>query len=122
MQSNSTTVEEEKLADERRKLEADKTIIGEEKEKLLRELSVKEESLKKEKTEREKMRQKIQAMESKLLKGSNTNFVEKTNKQQRALEQQRIALNEILKAERQAAQELELKVSKNDYAIANYFF
>lgn len=97
---------EAKLAVERELLESDTTMITEEKEKLRQELNQKEAVLLRQKKDKEMVAKKIKALESKLLSG-NTNMVERTNEQQKILEQQRADLIERRKAEREAAKLLE---------------
>lgn len=106
---------ESRLAIERELVENDTSLIGAEKEKLLTELTNKEAALKKERAEQEALRQRLQAMESKLLSGtgvvvinqSGGNMVEHTNEQQKMLEKRRNEVTERRRAEKAAAQELE---------------
>ncbi len=103
-----------KLAVERDLLENDTTMLTAEKEKLLADLTRKEEALTKARKEQEAVRSKIKAMESKLLKGDGAEnsgggniMVERTNEQQKELEKRRADLAERRKAERDARRQLE---------------
>ncbi len=104
-----------KLAVERDLLENDTTMLTAEKERMLTELSVKEQTLNKHRKEQEAMRAKIKAMESKLLSGQGgggeesegTNMVERTNAQRRELERRKQHLAERRRAERDAKRQLE---------------
>ena len=61
---------ESRLAVERELLETDTTLLGAEREKLLKDLAAKEEKLRREKEEQGMMMAKIVALESKLISGS----------------------------------------------------
>ena len=127
---------EHRLAVERELLEADTGMLDNEKEKLLSELSAKENKLKAEREEREKVVARIKALESKLLSGtgmggvtdnsagvgsgSGNNIVEHTNEQQKILEKRRADLAERRKAERSAAQELEAKEEQGEELEKTY--
>jgi len=104
---------ENRLAIERELLENDTTLLGAEKEKLVKELNDKEIALKKEKAEQDTIRQKLKAMESKLLSGkgailqTGASMVDHTNEQQKKLEKQKQEVAERRRAQQQAAHELE---------------
>ncbi|KAK2186663.1 hypothetical protein NP493_192g03000 [Ridgeia piscesae] len=80
--------EKEKLEREKEAVMNDKTMIAEEKEKLLKVMAAKEEKLNKEKEAKDMLAKKINAMESKLLCGGK-NIIDHTNEQQKALELRR---------------------------------
>uniref|UniRef100_A0A0K2TUX2 Kinesin-like protein n=1 Tax=Lepeophtheirus salmonis TaxID=72036 RepID=A0A0K2TUX2_LEPSM len=110
-----------KLAVERELLEGDTSLLAEEKKHLLHKLENKENELKKQVSEREKMVNKIKAMESKLIKGDGScNMIEKTNQQQRVLEQQKTDLYERKRLERLTAQELEATEEQGEVLENSY--
>lgn len=80
--------QEEKLEAEKQRILSDKSLIAEEKEKLLLEARHKAERLQQESESKEVLAKKIQAMESKLLHGGR-NIVDHTNEQQRILDQKK---------------------------------
>ena len=96
---------ENRLAIERELLENDTTLLGAEKEKLVKELNDKEIALKKEKAEQDTIRQKLKAMESKLLSGkgailqTGASMVDHTNEQQKKLEKQKQEVAERRRAQ-----------------------
>ena len=104
---------ENRLVIERELLENDTSLLGAEKEKLVAELNNKEAALQKQKAEQESARQKLQALESKLLSGkgeilqAGSSMVDHTNEQQKILEKRKKEVAEHRKAQEQAAQELE---------------
>ena len=128
---------EHRLAVERELLEADTGMLDNEKEKLMSELSAKENALKSQREEREKVAERIKQLESKLLSGSglgggtnntepgvgsgsSNNIVEHTNEQQKILEKRKADLAERRKAERNAAQELEAKEEQGEELEKTY--
>ena len=127
---------EHRLAVERELLEADTGMLDNEKEKLMSELSAKENALKAQREEREKVAERIKQLESKLLSGSGlgggpnitpgegsgsgNNIVEHTNEQQKILEKRKADLAERKKAERNAAQELEAKEEQGEELEKTY--
>ena len=125
-----------RLLVERELLEADTGMLDNEKEKLLSDLSAKENALKSQREDREKVVSKIQALESQLLSGtgmggtknntpgvgsgSSNNIVEHTNEQQKILEKRKADLAERKKLERNAAQELEAKEEQGEELEKTY--
>ncbi|CAL1529612.1 unnamed protein product [Lymnaea stagnalis] len=97
-----------KLDQEKEAILGNQSLIAEEKEKLLNELTEKENRLQQEKEQRDVLATKIKAMESKLLVGGKT-IVDHTNEQQRALEQRRREIAEQQRKEREMQQKLEEK-------------
>ncbi|KAL3841790.1 hypothetical protein ACJMK2_019899 [Sinanodonta woodiana] len=97
-----------KLEEDKKAILSNKSLIAEEKEKMLSELQDKESKLLKEKEARDSLASKIKAMESKLLMGGK-NIMDHTNEQQRALEQRRIEIAEQKRREREMQQKLEQK-------------
>lgn len=98
--------EQKKLESEKQAILSNKSIIAEEKEKLLSNLNDKEERLQREREAKDALVKKIQAMESKLLCGGK-NIVDHTNEQQRALEQRRLEIAEQQRREREIQKKLE---------------
>ncbi|BFZ03931.1 hypothetical protein BsWGS_06971 [Bradybaena similaris] len=97
-----------RLEQEKEAILSNQSLIAEEKEKLLGELTDKESRLVQEKEQRDLLATKIKAMESKLLVGGK-NIVDHTNEQQRALEQRRREIAEQQRKEREMQQKLEEK-------------
>ncbi|XP_074659875.1 kinesin-II 95 kDa subunit-like [Tubulanus polymorphus] len=100
--------QEDKLEKEKQDILNNKSLIEEEKQKLLGDLQEKEDVLKKESEMKDALMNKIKAMQSKLLMGGK-NIVDHTNEQQRALEQRRQEIAEKQRLEREMAQTLEEK-------------
>lgn len=105
--------EEDYLNEQQAHLEAEKkailnnqNLIAEEKEKLLHEMTRKQEQLRKEQEAQAKLSTKIKAMESKLLSGGK-NIIDHTNEQQRALEQRRQEIIDQKRREREVQQQLD---------------
>nr|AUN27682.1 kinesin-like protein KIF3B [Phascolosoma esculenta] len=105
--------EEEYMKEQQAKLDKEeeaiinnKSLIAEEKTKLLGDMEEKEKKLQKEKEAKEALAAKIKAMESKLLTGGK-NIVDHTNEQQRELDQRRREIAEQKKREREIQQQLE---------------
>ncbi|KAI0207462.1 Kinesin-like protein KIF3B [Lamellibrachia satsuma] len=98
--------EKAKLEREKEAVMNDKTMIAEEKEKLLKDMAAKEEKLNKEKEAKDMLAKKIAAMESKLLCGGK-NIIDHTNEQQKALELRRHEIAEQKRTEREMEQKLE---------------
>ncbi|KAH9500474.1 Kinesin-like protein kif3b [Bulinus truncatus] len=97
-----------KLEREKEAILGNQSLIAEEKEKLLSELTDKENRLQQEREQRDSLATKIKAMESKLLVGGKT-IVDHTNEQQRALEQRRREIAEQQRKEREMQQKLDEK-------------
>ncbi|KAK6972865.1 Kinesin-like protein kif3b [Biomphalaria glabrata] len=97
-----------KLDQEKEAILGNQSLIAEEKEKLLSELTEKENRMQQEREQRDLLATKIKAMESKLLVGGKT-IVDHTNEQQRALEQRRREIAEQQRKEREMQQKLEEK-------------
>ncbi|XP_060082890.1 kinesin-II 95 kDa subunit-like [Ylistrum balloti] len=100
--------QEAKLEEQKNAILSNQTMIQEEKDRILQEISDREEKLKKEQEARDGLAAKIKAMESKLLMGGK-NIVDHTNEQQRALEQRRKEIADQKKREREIQQKLEEK-------------
>ena len=102
---------EARLSVERDLLSTDTTMLAEERERLAREASAKEEALSRQRKEQEALRAKIKAMESKLLSGDGGraagSMVERTNEQHKMLEARKAEGAARRKAEREAARQLE---------------
>ena len=102
---------EARLSVERDLLSTDTTMLAEERERLAREASAKEEALSRQRKEQEALRAKIKAMESKLLSGDGGraagSMVERTNEQHKMLEARKAEVAARRKAEREAARQLE---------------
>lgn len=79
-----------------------------ERKKLLDQIEARKQQILEEKRAHEELTNRIQAMESKLLRGGK-NIIDHTNEQQKILEQQRIDINERRRKELQMKQELERK-------------
>ena len=80
--------EQEKLNEEKSLIMNDKTLIGEEKAKLLQQMKIKEQELAKEKEAQIELAAKLKSMESKLLTGGK-NIIDHTNEQERRLQEKR---------------------------------
>jgi len=80
--------EQEKLKEEKNMIMNDQSLIAEEKEKLLRELNQKKQELNKEVEVKMELKNKIDAMESKLLIGGK-NIQDHTTEQERELQKRR---------------------------------
>ncbi|XP_033752540.1 kinesin-II 95 kDa subunit-like [Pecten maximus] len=100
--------QESKLEEQKNAILSNQTMIQEEKDRILQEITDREEKLKKEQEARDGLAAKIKAMESKLLMGGK-NIVDHTNEQQRALEQRRKEIADQKKLEREIQQKLEEK-------------
>jgi hypothetical protein len=80
--------EQEKLKEEKNMIMNDHSLIAEEKEKLLKELNQKKQELNKEVEVKMELKNKIDAMESKLLIGGK-NIQDHTTEQERELQKRR---------------------------------
>lgn len=80
--------EQERLEQEKAAIMNNKSLIAEEKSRLLKELKDKEQIIAKEKETQEQLRSKLKAMESKLLTGGK-NIVDHTNEQERRIQEKR---------------------------------
>jgi hypothetical protein len=80
--------EQKKLDEERQHIMNDKSLIAEEKTKLLGEMKAKEKELMKERENQQELESKLKAMESKLLTGGK-NIIDHTNEQERRIEEKR---------------------------------
>ncbi|KAM3872427.1 kinesin-like protein KIF3B [Diretmus argenteus] len=100
--------QQEKLEGERKAIMEDRSLVTEEKLRLLREKERKMEDLKKEREAGEMLTAKVKAMESKLLVGGK-NIVDHTNEQQRILEQKRQEIAEQKRREREMQQQVECR-------------
>ncbi|KAF6029688.1 KIF3C [Bugula neritina] len=94
-----------KLEEEKETIMSNKNMLSEEKEKILQELSEREDRLMKEKEAKEALAAKIKAMEGKLLSGGD--IVDHTNEQERALQKRRHEIAEQKRKEREMLQSLE---------------
>uniref|UniRef100_A0A0A9Y1C5 Kinesin-like protein n=2 Tax=Lygus hesperus TaxID=30085 RepID=A0A0A9Y1C5_LYGHE len=79
-----------------------------ERKRLLQEIEARKQAILEEKKAHEELTNRIQAMESKLLRGGK-NIIDHTNEQQKALEQRTIEINERKRKELQMRQMLEIK-------------
>ena len=101
---------EARLSVERDLLSTDTTMLAEERERLNREVSAKEEALSRQRKEQEAVKAKIKAMESKLLTGDGRdagNIKERTNEQHKMLEARKAEVAAKKAAAREAARQLE---------------
>lgn len=116
---------EEYFREERRSLEADKqkvlrdeTLVKEERRRIMEVLDERERQLEKERESQARMSEKIKAMESKLLGG--TDLVDHTRQQQSQLETRRRELADQKKREREVLEQLEQQ--EDDTAEINQTF
>ncbi|XP_068196099.1 kinesin-like protein KIF3B isoform X2 [Antennarius striatus] len=98
--------EQEKLERERKAIMEDRSLVAEEKVRLLREKEKKMEDLKREREVGEMLAEKVKEMESRLLVGGK-NIVDHTNEQQKMLEQRRQEIAEQTRREREMQQQVE---------------
>ncbi|XP_017295220.1 kinesin-like protein KIF3B [Kryptolebias marmoratus] len=98
--------QQEKLEREKKAIMEDHSLVADERARLLKEKERKMEDLRREKEAGEMLAAKVKAMESKLLVGGK-NIVDRTNEQQRILEQKRHEIAEQKRREREMQQQME---------------
>ncbi|XP_078723009.1 kinesin-like protein KIF3B [Lampetra fluviatilis] len=107
--------EEQRLVERRQQLERerqsildDQSLLAGERERLIRDTELKMDDLKHQQDARDSLATKIKAMESKLLVGGK-NIVDRTNEQQKVLEQRRQEIAEQSRREREIQQKMEAR-------------
>ncbi|KAJ8412306.1 hypothetical protein AAFF_G00145730 [Aldrovandia affinis] len=98
--------QQEQVERERRAIMEDRSLVAEEKQRLLGEKARRLEDLEREQAAGEMLAAKVRAMESKLLVGGK-NIVDHTNEQQKILEQKRQEIAEQKRREREMQQQVE---------------
>jgi DNA replication initiation complex subunit (GINS family) len=84
--------ERDKLNEEKQFIINDQNLIAEEKEKLLKDMKMKEQQLKKEQEAKTELARKLEQMESKLLSGDK-NIYEHTTEQEKKLQERRFVFS-----------------------------
>uniref|UniRef100_S4RI91 Kinesin-like protein n=1 Tax=Petromyzon marinus TaxID=7757 RepID=S4RI91_PETMA len=98
----------EQLERERQSILDDQSLLAGERERLIRDTELKMDDLKHQQDARDSLATKIKAMESKLLVGGK-NIVDRTNEQQKVLEQRRQEIAEQSRREREIQQKMEAR-------------
>ncbi|CAH8438256.1 unnamed protein product [Schistosoma turkestanicum] len=119
-ENDSTSIEnymrkqQAKLLAEKNEILNDRSLVAEEKSRLLSELKIKEEKLQEEQKQTQQLESKLRAMESKLLHGDQS-IVEHTRMQEATLAQQRTQMAE----QRRREQEIVARMEEAEGSMAN---